>query len=696
MRNRGGLNTQVRYLKGVGPKKARLFGKIGINTVEDLFYCFPRRYEDRTNFQPISKLQEERFQTINAAVLGSSERQSWKRRGFNILEVVVGDSTGRIFCVWFNQPYLKNYFKVGQRLILYGKVQKYSGRLQINSPEFEIIYEEKADPIDMGRITPIYTLPEGLTQRYFRRILKSALDKYLPDVADTLPYDIRARNNLLNLARSLRGIHFPSDLNHSKEAYRRLAFEEFFLFQILLLLKKLKKRQYPGLVHRVEGPLSDGFLKKLPFELTSAQIRVINEIKQDMVRPLPMKRLLQGDVGSGKTIVAMFASVCAIQSGYQVAFMVPTELLAQQHYSVVSKQILGVRDDLNIILLTSSLNKKEKERVYKDIKEGNAHLIIGTHALLEEKVEFNKLGLVVIDEQHKFGVSQRALLPHKGLNPDVLIMTATPIPRTLAITLYGDLDISVIDKLPPSRIPVKTEFVPPDKRQQVYSFIEEKINQGRQAYIIYPIIEESRALDLQAASTMYGILKREIFPDFNIALVHGQLNTKQQQKIMSEFRDGKIDVLVATTVLEVGIDVPNASVMVIENAERFGLSQLHQLRGRIGRGKQESYCILISQLQTEEARLRIQAMIRNSDGFRIAEEDLKIRGPGEFFGQRQHGLSELKIANPLTQFQLLRLAREEARRLICLDSDLKLRQNSGLQERLKQRFPGYEKYVTVG
>jgi ATP-dependent DNA helicase RecG len=692
MRNRGGLNTQVRYLRGVGPKKAKLFGKIGINTVEDLFYCFPRRYEDRTNFQPISKLQEEKFQTINAAVLGRAERQSWKRRGFNILEVVVGDSTGRIFCVWFNQPYLKNYFKVGQRLILYGKVQKYSGRLQINSPEFEIIYEEKADPIDMGRITPIYTLPEGLTQRYFRRILKSALDKYLPDVADTLPYDIRARNNLLNLARSLRGIHFPSDLNHSKEAYRRLAFEEFFLFQILLLLKKLRKRQYSGLVHRVEGPLSDGFLKKLPFELTSAQIRVINEIKQDMVRPLPMNRLLQGDVGSGKTIVAMFASVCAIQSGYQVAFMVPTELLAQQHYQNCCRLLNGV----NIALLIGSLARAKKSSLYKEIEEGKAQLIIGTHSLLEEKLEFKKLGLVIIDEQHKFGVSQRAYLPQRGENPDVLIMTATPIPRTLAITLYGDLDISVIDELPPSRIPIKTEFAPPDKRREVYSFIEEKINQGRQAYIVYPIIEESRALDLQAASRMYGILKKEIFPNFNIALVHGQLNTKQQQKIMSEFRDGKIDVLVATTVLEVGIDVPNASVMVIENAERFGLSQLHQLRGRIGRGEQESYCILISQLQTEEARLRIKAMIRNSDGFRIAEEDLKIRGPGEFFGQRQHGLSELKIANPLTQFQLLRLAREEARRLVNSDPELKLKQNLAIREKIIQRFRGYEKYETVG
>ncbi|MFH1338772.1 MAG: ATP-dependent DNA helicase RecG [Candidatus Omnitrophota bacterium] len=692
MTNKARLDTQVRYLKGVGPKKAKLFGKIGINTVEDLCYYFPRRYEDRSNFLPVSKLQEEKFQTISATVLAKSQRQSWKRRGFSILKVAVGDSTGKLFCVWFNQPYLKNYFEVGQRLVLYGKVQRYSGRLQINSPEFEIIYEEKTDPVDIGGITPIYTLPEGMTQRYFRRILKRVLQDYLPGVVDTLPYDIRERNNLLNLARSLIGIHFPSDLNHSKEAYRRLAFEEFFLFQIPLFLRKLKKKQCPGLVHKVEGRMSDGFLEKLPFELTPAQIRVINEIKQDMARPLPMNRLLQGDVGSGKTIVAVFASVCAIQSGYQAAFMVPTELLAQQHYQNCRDLLNGV----NIALLIGSLTKAEKSGLYKKIEEGKFQLIIGTHSLLEEKLRFKRLGLVIIDEQHKFGVSQRAYLPRKGENPDVLIMTATPIPRTLAITIYGDLDISVIDELPPLRKPVKTKFAAPDKRKEVYSFIAEKISQGRQAYIIYSVIEESGVSAVQAANRMYEVFKKEIFPNLKIALVHGQLNTKQQHRIMSEFRDGKIDILVATTVLEVGIDVPNASIMLIENAERFGLSQLHQLRGRIGRGEHESYCILISQLQTEEARLRVKVMIDNSDGFRIAEEDLKIRGPGEFFGQRQHGLSELKIANPLTQFQLLRLAREEAGHLVDSDPELKLKQNSAMREKISRRFPGYESYETIG
>ena len=686
------LDMRVQFLKGVGPKRAELFNKIGINTIDDLFYHFPFRHEDRSSLMPISFVQEGKAQTIKGKVLASAQRRSWKRRGFNILEVAVGDATGRIFCVWFNQPYLKNYFKVGQDLILYGKVERYAGRVQINSPEFEIISEGKLDSSDIGKIIPIYKLCEGLTQRYFRRILKRSLDAYLPKIVDTLPYDIRAGNNLLNLAKSLSDIHFPENLNQSKEAYRRLAFEEFFLFQIPIVLRKLKKRQKKGLVHEVEGQLSDALGKSLPFRLTLAQNRVIGEIKQDMASSVPMNRLLQGDVGSGKTIVAMLASCFAIQGGYQVAFMVPTELLAQQHYQNSHHQL----KDVNAALLIGSLTRAKKTKLYQEIKKGKAQLIIGTHSLLEEKLEFKNLGLVVIDEQHKFGVSQRALLLGRGIDPDVLIMTATPIPRTLAITLYGDLDISVIDQLPPSRKPIRTQYLTEAKRQEVYRFIEEEIKKGRQAYIIYPIIEESFLLDLRAANQMYAILKKEVFPKFNIGLVHGQLNTKQQDKVMTEFKIGKVDILVATTVLEVGIDVPNASVMVIEHAERFGLSQLHQLRGRIGRGEHESHCILISRSQAEGAARRIRAMVDYADGFRIAEEDLRIRGPGEFFGKRQHGLSELKIANPLTQLQLLKRARAEAKRLVSLDPNLEWRQNLSLRRRLKQKFPGYEKYIAVG
>ncbi len=688
------LSTNIRYLKGIGPNKAKLFNKAGVDVIEDLFYKFPRRYENRSNLVTISQLEEGKPQTIKASVLKASERKSWKRRRFSIQQATVTDDTGKLTCVWFNQYYLKNYFKPGQTFIFYGKVDRYSGRLQMSSPEFELISEDDDEEYqEKDTLVPIYTLPDGLTQRYFRKVLKRNLDEHLTKVVDVLPYDIRKRENLLNLVKSLQDIHFPSDLSQTKEAYRRLAFEEFFLFQLLVYLRKLKKKQRQGLAHKVDGILSNNFLENLPFELTRAQKRVVEEIKKDMAAALPMSRLLQGDVGSGKTIVAMIASLFAVQTGYQVAFMVPTELLAQQHYQ---SSLLLLKDKINTAVLVGSLTKSKKEKLHNEIAQGKIQLIIGTHSLLDEKLKFKNLGLVVVDEQHKFGVAQRALLPKRGSNPDVLIMTATPIPRTLAITLYGDLDISVIDELPPSRKPVGTKFIPADQRKDAYKFIENEAKLGRQVYIIYPIIEESFTLDLRAASKMYDVLRKEVFPQFRIGLIHGQLKAQEQDKIMSKFKTGQIDILVATTVLEVGIDVPNATMMVVEHAERFGLSQLHQLRGRIGRGEHESYCILISHPQTKEAKLRIKAMVQNSDGFSIAEEDLKIRGPGEFFGSRQHGLSELRIADPLKQIQLLKQARQEAKKLIDIDSNLSLRQNLKLHDKLKQRFSGYEEYVAGG
>ena len=682
----------VQYLKAVGPKRAKLFNKMGIDTVEDLLYYFPRRYEDRSSFLSISNLQEGKAQTIKAQVLASAERRSWKRKRFNILEVAVGDSTGRISCVWFNQPYLKNYFKVGRSLVLYGRVERYSGRLQMNSPEFEIIFEDKVDPLNIGKIIPVYTLPEGMTQRYFRQIIKNIIEEYLPQINDFLPFDIRSRNNLLNLAKSLINIHLPENLELQKEAYRRLSFEEFFIFQLPLALRKLRRKEKVGIAHRLEGRLAEGFIKNLPFELTAAQVRVIQEIRQDLVKPRPMQRLLQGDVGSGKTVVATITGLIAIQGGYQVAFMVPTEILAKQHYEKINNQSKEIR----IGLLTSSAEKKDKEKIYQLIKAGRIDLVIGTHALLEEEVKFKNLGLVVIDEQHKFGVGQRALLPKKGVNPDILIMTATPIPRTLAITLYGDLDISVINELPPGRLPIKAIHFNEDKKCKAYEIAKEQLRQGKQIYIIFPVIEESYALDISGAEKMYEHLKRNKFREYRLGLIHGRLKQKEQDKTMLKFKQRQLDILVATTVLEVGIDIPNATCMIIEHAERFGLAQLHQLRGRVGRGKEQSFCILVSNPLTQEAKARIKAMVEFNDGFRISEEDLKIRGPGEFFGQRQHGLAELKIANPLTQLQLLKKTREEAIKLVNIDPHLNMRQNSLLKEKLLQRFPGYETYVTVG
>jgi ATP-dependent DNA helicase RecG len=695
------LSTPIRYIKGIGPKRAKTMQKLGINTIEDLLYYFPRRYEDRTNFISISKLQAGQTYTIKAEVLAKAQRQSFRRRGFSIIEVAVGDQTGKLFCVWFNQPYLAGYFKVGQTMIFYGKIELYAGRLQMNSPEFEIVNGAQAadESLNIGRIVPIYTLPEGITQRNFRRIIKYALDDYLPNISDFLPYDVRVRNKLLNLARSLLAIHFPDNLDVQKQAYERLAFEEFFLFQLPLALRKLKKKEKLGISHQVEGQLARSFIESLPFKLTVAQEKVVDEIKSDMAKPQAMQRLLQGDVGSGKTVVATIAGIFAIQGGYQVAFMVPTEILAKQHFEKINDQVSSVKiqdKEIKVGVLTSSATEKEKKKICQEIKEGEIDLIIGTHALLEEEVKFKNLGLVVIDEQHKFGVGQRALLPKKGINPDILIMTATPIPRTLAITLYGDLDISVINELPPGRLPVKTVQFSEDQNLQAYNIAKEQLRQGKQAYIVYPVIEESYALDIVGAKKMYSGLKAGAFKEFKLGLIHGKLKQTEQDQIMERFKHKELDVLVSTTVLEVGIDVPEATCMIIEHAQRFGLSQLHQLRGRVGRGAAESFCVLVSVSETEEAKARLKAIVEYSDGFRIAEEDLKIRGPGEFFGQRQHGLTELKIANPLTQLQLLKQARAEAIKLVDRDPSLTARQDFLLKEKLLQRFPEYEELIVVG
>ncbi|MFA7652529.1 MAG: ATP-dependent DNA helicase RecG, partial [Candidatus Omnitrophota bacterium] len=600
----------------------------------------------------------------------------------------VGDNTGKVSCVWFNQPYLANYFKPGTEVILYGKVELYGVKLQMSNPEFEVLADEADARLSAGGLVPVYSLPAGFSQRSLRRLIKNALDKYLPRIKECLPYDIRKRNNLLNLAKALINIHFPENPELQKEAYRRLSFEEFFLFQLPIILRKLKRKDKIGIAHKAEGELLKDYISRLPFQFTASQKKVIEEIKLDMASSSPMQRLLQGDVGSGKTVVAICASLMAIQGGYQVAFMAPTEILARQHYEKVKAE-----KKLNIKLLTSSLDKKEKEKIYRGIKEGKIDLVIGTHALLEEGVRFRKLGLVIIDEQHKFGVSQRALLSAKGANPDILIMTATPIPRTLAITLYGDLDASIINELPPDRLTVKTLLFEQSRKAEAYRLARQELKAGRQAYIIYPVIEESYALDIAGAKKMFSELKTGEFKDFKLGLIHGKLKQEEQDRVMLVFKSNKIDMLVSTTVLEVGIDIPNATCMIIEHAERFGLSQLHQLRGRVGRGSAESICLLISDGGTIQASGRLAAMIKYSDGFKIAEEDLKIRGPGEFFGRAQHGLSELKIADPLAQMQLLKRAREEVVKLLNLDERLENRQNILLKEKLAQRFPDYEKFM---
>lgn len=691
------LNTPVQYLKGIGPKRAKSFSANGVNTIENLLYYFPRRYEDRSNFADISELKVGQVYTIKAQAKACGQRNSWRRRAFSITEATLADSTGKISCVWFNQPYLKEYLKTGAALILYGKVEAYKGRLQMNNPEFEFVGAGDDNSLNIGRIVPIYTLPQGFSQRGMRRLIKNTLDEFLPKINDCLPFDLRTRNNLLNLAQSLLNIHFPQGPDLQKQAHTRLSFEEFFIFQLPLVLRKLRRKEKKGIKHVVNGKLIEDFISALPFKLTQAQEKAFAEIKADMAVGQAMQRLLQGDVGSGKTVVATLACLIAIQGGYQAAFMAPTEILARQHYEKVTSQLCGLVSSIGKIRVGLLVGQdKERGKLYRDIKDGRIDLIIGTHALLQEELSFKNLGFVVIDEQHKFGVGQRALLPKKGNNPDVLIMTATPIPRTLAITLYGDLDISVINQLPPGRIPIKTLHFSHAQKKKGYAIIKEELSYCRQGYIVYPVIEESYALDIAGAKKMFAELKEGEFKNFRLGLIHGKLKEKEQEEVMSKFKNKELDLLISTTILEVGIDIADATCMIIESAERFGLSQLHQLRGRIGRGKLQSFCVLISDCPTEETKARMAAMVASNDGFRISEEDLKIRGPGEFFGSRQHGLAELRIANPLIQLRLLKAAREEAIKLLNQDMRLQERPHQLLKGKLLQRFPEYEKLMLIG
>lgn len=682
----------IRYLKGIGPKRAKLFNQLGINSIEDLLYYFPRRYEDRTIVTDIAKLKIGEYQTVKAKILGFGERRSFRRGNFQLCEVVVEDATGRLPCVWFNQPYVRQYLTSGKVVVLYGKLDIYSGGLQMQNPEYEIIDGNDNHNLNYGRIVPLYPLTEKLSQRMFRRIVKNCLDEYFPLLTDCLPYDIRKRHSLLNIAGSILNMHFPQNASTQESAYKRILFEECFLLQLLFGLKRLRENKLRGISHTLNEDFLAEFERGLPFELTSSQKKVMAEIKKDMASAHPMHRLLQGDVGSGKTIVALYGCLSAVSSGYQAALMAPTELLAQQHYQSIAGYVSALRHNgrrVKVGLLTSSVNEKEKKKIYQEVKNGNIDILIGTHALIQGGLEFKRLSFVVIDEQHKFGVHQRIHLLTKGANPDCLIMTATPIPRTLAMTLYADLDISTVEELPAGRLPVRTYLVNEGKREWVYRFIRENVLAGRQAYIVYPLIDESEMLDVKAANVMYEDLRKGVFCDFKVGLVHGRIKDDKRNVVMQAFKEGKIDILVSTMVIEVGIDVPNASIMVIEHAERFGLSQLHQLRGRIGRGKYESHCILITQAAGGNSEERLRVILTESDGFKIAEKDLEIRGPGEFFGVRQHGLPELRV-NPLENLECLRIARQEAIHLLEKDSSLSLRQNLGLAHTLKNRFPEYE------
>lgn len=677
--NRPALEVPIRYVKGVGPKRGDIFGRIGINSVEDALYYLPWRYEDRSAIKKISDLIPEKEETIIGAVSASGVTVT-KRRGLKIFEMAVTDETGMIYAKWFNQPYLKKLFKNGQKVMLSGRIKlnSYHGYgLEMENPGFEIIEEEEMESLHMGRIVPVYHETYGLNSRRIRQITKEILDQFFDRMIDPMPDRIILENGLIPLKEAIRNVHFPSEgteiniLNSGEsEAHKRLAFDELFLLELGLAIKKMAiSNEERGVRFDIDGPLSKRLTEILPFKPTNAQIRVINEIRADMASHHPMNRLIQGDVGSGKTIVALAAMVIAAENGCQAAMMAPTEILAEQHQINLKKIIdpLGIKS----CLLINGMGQKEKAKTVKNISDGEASIIFGTHAIIQEQVRFKNLGLAVIDEQHKFGVMQRANLKKKGYNPDIIIMTATPIPRTLALSLYGDLDISIIDELPPGRSPIETKLVYESKRGEAYSIIRREIEKGRQAYIVYPLIEESEKSDLKAAETATERFKTSIFPDLSIALIHGKMKSGEKEEVMNSFKEGKIDILVATTVVEVGIDVPNATAMLIEHAERFGLAQLHQLRGRVGRGSSSSYCLLMASYPiSEEAKRRLEVMVSSQDGFLIAEEDLKIRGPGEFFGTRQSGLPEMKVANIIRDAFLLERAREEAIKLITEDPNL--------------------------
>jgi len=701
-RNR--LQTPIQYVKGVGPKLAKLFEKKGILTVEDALYLLPRGYEDRRNLKKISELKVGKKDTGFGEIIlsGVALYQSKRKRVF---EVVVGDGSGVITLKWFqgNERYLRDRFKKGRKLIFSGEVRWFNYQKEIHHPDVEMVEGDiEKDYLNFKRIVPIYSETEGLHQRTLRRLMRNILDGYADKLTSPIPQEIVQRQNLVDFREAFGRVHFPPDgesieaLNSQRsDGHRRIIFDEFFSLELGMALKRKGMALETGISFRTEGYLAQKLLNQLSFRLTHAQERVLVDIKGDMEKPHPMNRLIQGDVGSGKTIVALLASLCVMECGYQAAIMAPTEVLAEQHYLSIHPLVdpLGIQ----VALLTSAIKGSERDDLYQCIRRGDIQLVIGTHAMIQEAVEFRRLGLAIVDEQHKFGVVQRALLKKKGENPDVLVMTATPIPRTLAMTIYGDLDVSVIDEMPPGRMPIETRVFPESARERVYRIVGAEVKRGRQAFIVYPLVEESEKLDLKDATRMAEHLRKDVFPEFRIGLLHGRMKSDEKEAIMMDFKEGKIQVLVATTVIEVGIDIPNASLMVVEHAERFGLSQLHQLRGRIGRGRYPSKCILLAQYRSsEEAKIRLRAMERTTDGFEIAEEDLALRGPGEFFGIRQSGLPDLRVAHLVRDAPILIEARKEAFRLVQEDPDLAQPSHSELKDLLKRRWKGRTELISTG
>ncbi len=675
-----GLQQPVTSIKGVGPKIAEKLGKLSAETVYDLLYLFPRRYDDYTLMKPINRLNYGEQVTVIGTVWQTRARRM--RGNQTVIQAVISDGTGSVQATWFNQPWLTKQLPAGTQVVLSGKVDQFLGRPVFNSPEWEPLALE---PLRTRRIVPVYPLTEGLGSHRMREIMHSATSYWSLRVPDALPESLRIRLNLYPLSQALQQIHFPNSQQSLHEARQRLSFDELFLLQLGMQSQRHQWQSRSAFPIDASADQLKQFYDLLPYTLTAAQKRVIEEILAAMASDVPMNRLLQGDVGSGKTVVAAVAMFATARAGAQAALMAPTEILAEQHYRGLSN--LFAPTGLEIVLLTGSTPAAEKASIYERLAEGAIQIVIGTHALIQEAVTFNNLALAVIDEQHRFGVEQRSALRDKGgqqgaqANPHLLVMSATPIPRTLALSLYGDLDLSILDEMPPGRQEIKTRWLRASEQERAYSFVRRQVSEGRQAYIIFPLVEESDKIDAKAAVAEYELLKNEVFPDLKLGLVHGRLKSDEKEAVMRAFYAGELDILIATSVIEVGVDVPNSTVMIIEGANRFGLAQLHQFRGRVGRGEHQSYCVLIADESTADAEKRLTALEDTNDGFLLAEKDLELRGPGEFFGRRQSGLPELRLAS-LLDLPLLEKAQQEAMDLFAADPDLSLPEHELLREQL--------------
>lgn len=675
------LTQDIQYVKGVGPNRAILLRKLGINNLEDLITYYPRNYEDRGKPISIIDAQDEEEVLIEGVVVSKINEIRTRRRNMTIYKLIVRDETESCVMIWYNQAYLKSLFKIGQKCRFFGKISKKAGKIEMNSP----VYDFEGKDRNTGKIIPIYPLTYKLKQNTIRKIIETGLKLIENDkLEETLPDYILKENNLIDINSAIKKIHFPENFEDFSKARKRLVYEELMNMQILLLsLKNKYSKKEEGIRFSKSAKMSD-VINALPFKLTKAQLRVLEEIDRDMESGKVMNRLLQGDVGSGKTAISMIAGYKAVKSGYQMTIMAPTAILAAQHLESFEKTLapFGIKCEL----LVGSITKKKKEDILERLKNGEIDILIGTHALLEENVVFKNLGLVVTDEQHRFGVRQRGIISSKGNNPDVLVMTATPIPRTLALILYGDLDISIIDELPPNRKEIKTHIVRKAKEQGLNSFVREQIKQGRQAYIVCPLVEDSEEIEANSVMKMAEIYQNQVFPDLKVEYLYGKMKAKEKDSIMEDFKNGKIDILISTTVIEVGVNVPNASIMIIENAERFGLAQLHQLRGRVGRGEYESFCFLKCEGKSEIARQRMSVMKETNNGFIISEKDLELRGTGEFFGTKQHGLPEFKIANLFEDIKILKAVQETALKVINEDPYLEKEKNEKFKKFVEKRF----------